>query len=292
MDDELGRYLEEVSTTRLLTPEEESSLAGLVRAGDREALDALVRANLRFVVSVARHYEGHGLTLSELIDEGNLGLIRAVARVDPEDDRRFALQAVWFIRHAILSALAERGKARVPPPGVDRAHRRVGAWRSILHHEIGRDFTLEELAEELGISEDLTRYSLAGSRGGSDDESLMRVEAALVKLPELEAVILRRYFGLDGDQPLTLEEIGSLMGRSRAEVRELKNRALLRLKMGRRHAATGRSPSPRPQLRLVNAETEVEVEAEDAAPDRRRALLIAGGLLLAVAAAVLVLALR
>lgn len=263
----LDQYLKEISVYPLLTREDEVELARRIRQGDAEALDKLVRSNLRFVVSVAKKYQNQGVALGDLINEGNLGLIRAAHKFDETKGIKFISYAVWWIRQAILQALAEQSRiVRVPLNRAGALHR-IGRRSSILLQELGREPTAEEIAEELDLSHEEVERTLALSQShlsldapltpgedsrlldylpdqyspAPDDETYERalsvtINAALSTLKEREAKILRLYFGLDGQEPMTLEEIGSLLGITRERVRQIKERALARL----RHASRAR----------------------------------------------------
>jgi len=263
----LDQYLKEISAYRLLTREEEVELAKRIKQGDQEALDTLVRSNLRFVVSVAKKYQNQGVALGDLINEGNLGLIRAAQKFDETKGIKFISYAVWWIRQAILQALAEQSRiVRVPLNRAGALHR-IGRRSSALLQELGREPTPEEIADELDISYEEVKRTLALSQThlsldapftpdddgrlldylpdqyspAPDDETYERalattIEEALSTLKEREAKILRLYFGLDGQEPMTLEEIGSLLNITRERVRQIKERALLRL----RHASRAR----------------------------------------------------
>jgi RNA polymerase primary sigma factor len=264
----LDQYLKEISAYPLLTREDEVELAGRIRTGDEEALDKLVRSNLRFVVSVAKKYQNQGVALGDLINEGNLGLIRAAHKFDETKGIKFISYAVWWIRQAILQALAEQSRiVRVPLNRAGALHR-IGRRSSTLLQELGREPTVEELADELDLSEDEVQRTLAISQthlsldapltpgednrlldylpdqfsAGPDDETYERalastVEEALGTLKDREAKVLRLYFGLeDGHDPMTLEEIGALLGITRERVRQIKEKALIRL----RHASRAR----------------------------------------------------
>jgi RNA polymerase primary sigma factor len=264
----LDQYLKEISAYPLLTREDEVELAGRIRTGDEEALDKLVRSNLRFVVSVAKKYQNQGVALGDLINEGNLGLIRAAHKFDETKGIKFISYAVWWIRQAILQALAEQSRiVRVPLNRAGALHR-IGRRSSTLLQELGREPTVEELADELDLSEDEVQRTLAISQthlsldapltpgednrlldylpdqfsAGPDDETYERalastVEEALGTLKDREARVLRLYFGLeDGHDPMTLEEIGAMLGITRERVRQIKEKALVRL----RHASRAR----------------------------------------------------
>ncbi|MFO7259562.1 MAG: sigma-70 family RNA polymerase sigma factor [bacterium] len=263
----LDQYLREISAYPLLTREEEAELARRIRQGDEEALDKLVRSNLRFVVSVAKKYQNQGVSLADLINEGNLGLIRAARKFDETKGIKFISYAVWWIRQAILQALAEQSRiVRVPLNRAGALHR-IGRRSSALLQELGREPTIEEIADELDLPHEEVQRTLAISQAhlsldapitpgednrlldylpdqfsrGPDDEVFERalshtIEEALSTLKEREARILRLYFGLDGQEPMTLEEIGSLLGITRERVRQIKEKALARL----RHASRSR----------------------------------------------------
>jgi RNA polymerase primary sigma factor len=263
----LDQYLKEISAYPLLKREDEVDLAQRIRAGEAEALDKLVRSNLRFVVSVAKKYQNQGVALGDLINEGNLGLIRAAHKFDETKGIKFISYAVWWIRQAILQALAEQSRiVRVPLNRAGALHR-IGKRSSSLFQELGREPTVDELADELDLSHDEIQRTLAISQShlsldapltpgednrlldylpdqfspGPDDETYDRalcdtIEEALGTLKEREAKILRLYFGLEGKEPMTLEEIGAVLGITRERVRQIKEKALVRL----RHASRAR----------------------------------------------------
>lgn len=264
----LDQYLREISQYPLITREDEVDLAKRIRTGCEESLDKLVRSNLRFVVSVAKKYQNQGVSLSDLINEGNLGLIRAAHKFDETKGIKFISYAVWWIRQAILQALAEQSRiVRVPLNRAGTLHR-IGKRSSALQQELGREPTVEEIAEEMDLSEDEVAKTLSISQShlsldapltpgednklldylpdnqnpGPDEETFERalsdsIEAVLSTLKEREAKILRLYFGLDGKEPMTLEEIGSMMGITRERVRQIKEKALARL----RHVSRARA---------------------------------------------------
>jgi RNA polymerase primary sigma factor len=263
----LDQYLKEISQYPLITREQEAELARRIRQEDEEALNKLVRSNLRFVVSVAKKYQNQGVPLSDLINEGNLGLIRAAHKFDETKGIKFISYAVWWIRQAILQALAEQSRiVRVPLNRAGALHR-IGRRSSALLEELGREPTVNEIAEGLDITEEEVDRTLAISQSplslaapltpgednrlldylpdqfaaGPEDEAYERalkqtVEAALSTLKEREAKILRLYFGLDDQDPMTLEEIGAILGITRERVRQIKEKALMRL----RHASRAR----------------------------------------------------
>ncbi len=263
----LDRYLKEISVYPLIDRGEEARLAEGIRAGDEGALDKLVRSNLRFVVSVAKRYQNQGVPLVDLINEGNVGLIRAAHRFDESKGIKFISYAVWWVRQAILQALAEQSRiVRIPLNRAGQVHR-VARRRSSLRQELGRDPTLGELACETGLSladVEVTlrvaqgHLSLDGPANRDDDGQLMDylraedqdtdretlvaamrtcVESALASLTPRQAKILRLYFGLDNQPPMTLEEIGRHLGVTRERVRQIKEIALNRL----RHASRMRT---------------------------------------------------
>ena len=264
----LDQYLREISQYPLITREDEVDLAKLIKRGDEESLDKLVRSNLRFVVSVAKKYQNQGVSLSDLINEGNLGLIRAAHKFDETKGIKFISYAVWWIRQAILQALAEQSRiVRVPLNRAGTLHR-IGKRSSALQQELGREPTVEEIAEGMDISEEEVAKTLSISQShlsldapltpgednklidylpdtqnaGPDQETFERaltdsIEEVLSTLKEREARILRLYFGLDGQEPMTLEEIGSMMGITRERVRQIKEKALARL----RHVSRARA---------------------------------------------------
>jgi RNA polymerase primary sigma factor len=257
----LDQYLKEISQYPLIDRAEEARLARLIREQDAEALDKLVRSNLRFVVSVAKKYQNQGVPLSDLINEGNTGLIRAAHKFDETKGIKFISYAVWWIRQAILQALAEQSRiVRVPLNRAGALHR-IGRQSSSLLQELGREPTVQEIAEGLDISKEEVERTMAISHShlsldaplapgedsrlldylpdqygpGPEDEvfehALKRtVEDALASLKEREAKILRLYFGLDDQDPMTLEEIGELLDITRERVRQIKEKALSRLR--------------------------------------------------------------
>ena len=264
----LDQYLKEISAYPLLSREDEIALAERIRTGDEESLDKLVRSNLRFVVSVAKKYQNQGVALGDLINEGNLGLIRAAHKFDETKGIKFISYAVWWIRQAILQALAEQSRiVRVPLNRAGALHR-IGKRSSSLLQELGREPTIEEIADELDISHEEVQRTMAISQAhlsldaplspgednrlldyladqvsaGPDDETYDRalsntIQEALGTLKEREAKVLRLYYGLEeGKDAMTLEEIGALLGITRERVRQIKEKALVRL----RHASRAR----------------------------------------------------
>src|SRR5712691_10955829 len=264
----LDQYLRDISAYPLITREEEVRLAQRIRVNDQEALDKLVRSNLRFVVSVAKKYQNQGVSLADLINEGNLGLIRAAHKFDETKGIKFISYAVWWIRQAILQALAEQSRiVRVPLNRAGTLHR-IGKRSSALLQELGREPTPSEIAEGMDIDMEEVQKTLSISQAhlsldapltpgednklldylpdtqnpGPDDEIFEHaltesIEQVLATLKEREAKILRLYFGLEGQEPMTLEEIGSLLGITRERVRQIKEKALARL----RHVSRARA---------------------------------------------------
>ncbi|HEY0776370.1 MAG TPA: RNA polymerase sigma factor RpoD/SigA [Gemmatirosa sp.] len=257
----LDHYLRDISVFPLITREQEAELARRIRDGDQIALDSLVRANLRFVVSVAKKYQNQGVSLSDLINEGNLGLIRAAHKFDETKGIKFISYAVWWIRQAILQALAEQSRiVRVPLNRAGALHR-IGRRASALQQELGREATHAEIAEGMELTEEEVAKTVAISQGhlsldaplapgedtrlldyladedhaGPDEQMFERaltdaVHESLSMLKERESKILRLYFGLDGGEPMTLEDIGVLLGVTRERVRQIKEKAISRLR--------------------------------------------------------------
>jgi RNA polymerase primary sigma factor len=263
-DTTLAQYLRGIGTYPLLSRDEERALARRLRAGDEDALGRLVCANLRFVVLIAKRYQHQGLPLPDLINEGNLGLIRAAHKFDETKGIKFISYAVWWIRQAILQALAEQSRiVRVPVNRAGALHRIVRRAEA-LQQELGREATHAEIAEGTDVAEEEVARAMAISRAHvsldapltpgedhrlldylADDAALAPdvaaveraladvLQAGLSRLKEREAKILRLYFGLDGEEPMTLDQIGPLLGITRERVRQIKEKALSRLRAGR-----------------------------------------------------------
>jgi len=259
----LDQYLREISRYPLIPQSEEVTLAQRIRKGEEEALDKLVRSNLRFVVSVAKKYQNQGVSLADLINEGNLGLIRAAHKFDETKGIKFISYAVWWIRQAILSALARQGRTvRVPLNRTADLSRIIKA-SEILRQKLNREPSPEELSQLTGLSVDVVQSLAAlntsdvrldapmdpeGDRSlierfvadempDTEEEAMNRfltdeIEQALSTLPPRDAKVLRLYFGLEGGREHTLEEIGSMLGVTRERVRQLRDRALKRLREG------------------------------------------------------------
>jgi len=261
----LDQYLQEIGQIPLLTPDEEVELARRIKQGDQDSLHRLTRANLRFVVSVAKKYQGQGLSLADLINEGNYGLIKAAQRFDETRGFKFISYAVWWIRQAILQALAEQSRVvRLPLNriGTISKIRKTGAKLAQSHE---REPNIEELAKELDIDVEKVReamqhtgrhLSMDAPFNDDDDNSLLDVlpddedtspdemlldeslkidiERALSMLHPREAEITRLYFGIGREHPLTLEEIGQRFGLTRERVRQIKEKALRKLRQKHR----------------------------------------------------------
>jgi RNA polymerase primary sigma factor len=257
----LDVYLRDISRFPLISQAEEVRLAQRIRQGDEEALDTLVRSNLRFVVSVAKKYQNQGVSLADLINEGNLGLIRAAHKFDESRNIKFISYAVWWIRQAILQALAEQSRiVRVPLNRAGALHR-ISKRTSTLQQELGRDPTAGEVAEGMDLEVEEVERTMAISQThlsldspmsageenrlldylpdsldrGSDAEAMDHaltesITTVFKSLREREVRILRLYFGLDSSEPLTLEEIGEMLGITRERVRQIKERALVQLR--------------------------------------------------------------
>ncbi len=257
----LTLYLRDAGAVPLLTPSEEVELAGRIRAGDESAREQMIRANLRLVVRMAREYEGLGLPLLDLINEGNIGLMQAVERFDPTKGAKFSTYGAWWIRQAMRRALAAQGRTvRLPIYVVDQLYK-LGQASARLRDELGREAEDRELAAETGIglariaelrSASIRPVSLDAPLGDDEttrlgdivpDERWVAPDAVLQgrsmasKVRELiqqlhprEAAILRQRFGLDGLGECTLDEIGRKLGVTRERIRQLQNEALRKLR--------------------------------------------------------------
>jgi RNA polymerase primary sigma factor len=261
--DILDQYFAEVSRYPLLNAEEEKALARRVQSGDHDAMEELVRRNLRFVVSVAKKYQNRGLPLIDLIGEGNVGLMTAARKFDPDQGVKFISYAVWWIRQAILASLARQGRTVRVPLNRTADLSRVIRATTLLRDKFGREPTPDELSQLTGISPEIVaalatlntaEVRLDAAAGKDSDRALMErfameelpsteeqvldrfrnaeLERALSTLPPRDARILRLYFGLEGDREHTLDEIGKLLGVTRERVRQLRDRALRRLREG------------------------------------------------------------
>ncbi len=260
----IDRYLQEISEVPLLTSEEEVELAQRVRQGDQQALDKLTRANLRFVVSVAKGYQNKGFSLGDLINEGNLGLIKAAKRFDETRGFKFISYAVWWIRQGIMQALADQARLVRLPLNRVNALSKISKAYSRLEQELEREPSPDEIAGQLEMKELEVRDNLSISGhhismdtpiSNSENDSLLdhiqnkhqptpdselmydslkiEIQCTLESLTKREAEVLRLYFGLDDESPMTLEEIGERFNLTRERIRQIKEKALQRL----RHAS-------------------------------------------------------
>jgi len=264
----LDRYLHEIGKEKLITPDDEVRLAKEIQKGSQRALEDLTKANLRFVVSVAKQYQNQGLSLGDLINEGNLGLIKAAKRFDETRGFKFISYAVWWIRQSILQALAEQSRIVRLPLNRVGALNKIGKELSKLEQEYERLPSAHELAEslEMTVGEVADTLKISGRHlsmdapfaQGEDNrlldvieneeipnpdfelmgESLkVEIERALSKLTKREAEVIRLYFGIGREHSLTLEEIGERFDLTRERVRQIKEKALRKLRHHNRSAA-------------------------------------------------------
>lgn len=257
----LDKYLHEIGKVRLLSAEEEVGLAKKIRQGDNRALEQLINANLRFVVSVSKQYQNQGLSLPDLINEGNLGLIKAAQRFDETRGFKFISYAVWWIRQSILQALAEQARiVRLPLNKIGSINKVNNAFAR-LEQDFQREPTADEIANTLEIApkevrealkvssrhlsmdaplkkdEDNTLYDVLLSTDTVspdthllDDSLRKEIDRSLATLSTRESDIIRLYYGLSGEPPYSLEEIGKLFNLTRERVRQIKEKAIKRLK--------------------------------------------------------------
>ncbi len=258
----LEKYLQEIGKVEMVNAEEEVQLAMLIKQGDQRALDRLTKANLRFVVSVAKQYQNQGLSLPDLINEGNLGLIKAAQRFDETRGFKFISYAVWWIRQSILQSLAEQSRiVRLPLNKVGLANRINKAYQQ-LEQEYEREPSVEELAEMLDLEiEEISSTLSIGSRHVSMDSPLsdgeestlvdvmenpnsesadgeldhkqsltQEIERSLNTLTERQQEVLRFFFGIGVDHPMSLEDIGERFSLTRERVRQIKDKAITRLR--------------------------------------------------------------
>jgi len=257
----LDKYLQEIGKVELITADKEVELAQRIKAGDEVALEKLIKANLRFVVSVSKQYQNQGLSLPDLINEGNLGLMKAAKRYDETRGFKFISYAVWWIRQSILQALAEQSRIVRLPLNKIGSINKINKAYAHLEQENERPPSSEELSEVLDMSEEDIKESMKNSgrhlsmdaplvdgedsnlydvlKSGdtqSPDKELMleslqtEIERALSTLTPREADLVRLYFGLSGKHPMTLEEIGETFDLTRERVRQIKEKAIKRLK--------------------------------------------------------------
>ncbi|MCD2257631.1 sigma-70 family RNA polymerase sigma factor [Flavobacteriaceae bacterium LMO-SS05] len=257
----LDKYLQEIGKVDLITADEEVELAQRIKAGDQLALEKLTKANLRFVVSVAKQYQNQGLTLPDLINEGNLGLIKAAQRFDETRGFKFISYAVWWIRQSILQALAEQSRIVRLPLNKIGSINKINKTFAFLEQSHERPPSAEEIAKELDMTindvkesmknsgrhvsmdaplvegEDSNLYDvLRSGESPNPDKDLLHeslrteIERALETLTPREADVIRLYFGLGNQHPMTLEEIGETFDLTRERVRQIKEKAIRRLK--------------------------------------------------------------
>ena len=257
----LDKYLQEIGKVDLITADEEVELAQKIKAGDQAALEKLTKANLRFVVSVAKQYQNQGLTLPDLINEGNLGLIKAAQRFDETRGFKFISYAVWWIRQSILQALAEQSRIVRLPLNKIGSINKINKMYALLEQSNERPPTAEEIAKELDMTVNDVRESMKNSgrhlsmdaplvegedsnlydvlRSGESpnpDRNLIQeslrteIERSLETLTPREADVVRLYFGLGDQHPMTLEEIGETFDLTRERVRQIKEKPIRRLK--------------------------------------------------------------
>ncbi|KVV14348.1 MAG: sigma-70 family RNA polymerase sigma factor [Flavobacterium sp.] len=257
----LDKYLQEIGKVDLITADEEVELAQKIKAGDQKALEKLTKANLRFVVSVAKQYQNQGLTLPDLINEGNLGLIKAAQRFDETRGFKFISYAVWWIRQSILQALAEQSRIVRLPLNKIGSINKINKMYALLEQSNERPPSAEEIAKELDMTvndvkesmknsgrhlsmdaplvegEDSNLYDVlrSGESPNPDRELIQEslrteIERSLETLTPREADVVRLYFGLGDQHPMTLEEIGETFDLTRERVRQIKEKAIRRLK--------------------------------------------------------------
>ena len=257
----LDKYLQEIGKVELISAEEEVELAQRIKQGDKIALEKLTKANLRFVVSVAKQYQNQGLSLPDLINEGNLGLIKAAQRFDETRGFKFISYAVWWIRQSILQALAEQSRIVRLPLNKIGSINKINKTYAKLEQEFEREPNAEEIAEVLEITEpevkdsmknagrhismdaplvqdeDNTMYDVLKSEEAPTPETELlyeslrkEIDRAISTLTQREQDVVRLYFGLNGSHPMTLEEIGEKFDLTRERVRQIKEKAIRRLK--------------------------------------------------------------
>jgi RNA polymerase primary sigma factor len=257
----LDKYLQDIGKVELLTPEQEIELAIRMKKGDQSAMEQLTKANLRFVVSVAKQYQNQGLSLGDLINEGNLGLIKAARRFDETRGFKFISYAVWWIKQSILQALAEQSRIVRLPLNRVGALNKIGKAYSNLKQEFEREPSAEEIAQSLEMDVDEISSMLKMStkqvsvdapfslgeenslldviqddQQPSPDNELIseslksEIKSVLATLPEREAEVIKLYFGLDVDYAMTLEEIGEKFNLTRERVRQIKEKAIRKLR--------------------------------------------------------------
>ncbi|HEY3120376.1 MAG TPA: RNA polymerase sigma factor RpoD/SigA [Vicinamibacteria bacterium] len=263
--DSLNAYIREIAKFKPLSADEEKVLGRRIQQGDQEALQRLVEANLRFVVSYAKRYRGLGMSFLDLIHEGSLGLMEAAKRFDPERNVKFISYAVWWVRQAIFQALSEHMRVFRLPQKISGQVSKVGSARQRLTVELERQPTTEELAERTELSreeveyllrvagEDVSLSSTVGSESGVElgdrleQDTIPSIELTLIRssfqeqiramvgeLDEKERDVIKMRFGLDGDEPRTLQEIGETLGLSRERIRQIESKAKEKLRRSHR----------------------------------------------------------
>ncbi|WP_294142187.1 RNA polymerase sigma factor RpoD/SigA [uncultured Sanguibacteroides sp.] len=260
----IEKYLQEIGKIEMLAPDEEAMLAKRIRSGDKEAREVLVMSNLRFVVSVAKQYQNHGLALDDLINEGNLGLIKAAECFDETKGFKFISYAVWWIRQSILQAIAENARLVRLPLNKISSINKVNRYFFRLEQEFQREPTVEEIAAQMDIAPEEVResFKISGRPVSMDaplssegdavtmydvfvpgdnvipeaeqklnaDSLKTEIDRSLAILQDRDALIIRMYYGLGGFQAMSLEEIGSHLGLTSERVRQIKSKAIKRLK--------------------------------------------------------------
>ncbi|MBR4391009.1 MAG: RNA polymerase sigma factor RpoD/SigA [Bacteroidales bacterium] len=257
----LEKYLQDIAKERLVTPEEEVELAQRIKAGDSRALDQLVRANLRFVVSVAKQYQNQGLSLQDLINEGNVGLIKAAQRFDETRGFKFISYAVWWIRQSILQAVAEQARIIRLPLNQVGAISKLKKTAALLEQEYQRKPSAEELAKEMDLSESkvqslmgmnmrqistdaplddddegnfldvyVEQDSTATDEAVENESDQNAIKRSLSSLTDKERQVINMYYGIDNPREYSLDEIALNLGISRERTRQIRDRALRRLK--------------------------------------------------------------
>lgn len=257
----LELYLKDIAYNNLLTPQQEIELAKRIRAGDRDSLELMIKSNLRFVITIAKEYQGRGLPLEDLIAEGNMGLVRATTRYDETVGVKFTTYAVWWIRQGILSALAEKARMVRLPVNKIKHLSKLERIAANLKQELGREPTVEEIADLAEMNPRQVQDLLDASRwhisldmpiDDGPDTSLIElledkdqqtpeakvlehamaeeVRQALDSLSPREARVLRLYFGINSGECMTLEQIGNILNLTKERVRQIRDKALTSLK--------------------------------------------------------------
>lgn len=257
----LELYFKDIAYNELLTPQQEVELAKRIRAGDRKSLEQMIESNLRFVITIAKEYQGRGLPLEDLIAEGNMGLVRAATRYDEGVGVKFTTYGVWWIRQGILSALAEKARMVRLPVNKIKHLSKLDRIASDLKQEFGREPSVDEIAYRAELKPKQVQDLLDASRwhvsldmpiDEGPDTSLIEIledkdqitpetavmeqamadeiRAALDTLSSREALVLKLYFGLNGEDPMTLEQIGNILNLTKERVRQIRDKALATLK--------------------------------------------------------------